>query len=379
MARKNPKSPFDAILGQERVCSYLSTAVRDGMVSHAYLFLGKPGSGKMDTAVAFAKTLLCENGGCDACATCVSISRKSHPDVHYLEPKGKEGYLVAQIRELIHDVGLAPVRAQRKVYIFDRADRFNDASANAFLKMLEEPPENVVFILLARSRKSVLPTVLSRCTVLPFRTIPVDEAAAMLMRETGSPIEDCTIAIAASQGSLVRARDYLLTPRRRQMRKQMLEILDRLPDSDDLDVLNDASDLLLAAKGMLGDVRAEQEEQLEESRDWLSRGALKELEQQQKNEISQKELQELRELEALVQSWLRDLLLMLTGQEGLIVNKDDIASLRRISARISPEGVSRAIRTTRETMEPISYNVSPELCIENMLFSIREVLACTKS
>ena len=83
---------------QPRVRDFLSHAVTTGRVSHAYLFVGAPGSGKLDAAWALAQALLCENDGCGACDACVRVARHTHPDVHVYEPESATGYLIAQVR-----------------------------------------------------------------------------------------------------------------------------------------------------------------------------------------------------------------------------------------------------------------------------------------
>ena len=121
---------------QPRVRAYLQRAVESHRTSHAYLFLGAPGSGKLDAAWALAQALICENGGCGACEACVRVARRTHPDVRLLTPESATGYLIAQIRDLIEEVSLAPVRASRKVYILDRADQLRANTANALLNTL---------------------------------------------------------------------------------------------------------------------------------------------------------------------------------------------------------------------------------------------------
>ena len=136
---------------QERVRDFLTNAVASGRASHAYLFLGAPGAGKLDAAWALAQAFLCEQDGCGSCDSCVRVARHTHPDVHYYTPESATGYLIAQTRELLDDVPLAPIRAKAKVYIIDRAEQLRANTANALLKTLEEPPEGVMFILLGTS------------------------------------------------------------------------------------------------------------------------------------------------------------------------------------------------------------------------------------
>lgn len=117
------------------------------------------------------QAFLCEQGGCGACDGCVRVARHTHPDVHYYTPESATGYLIAQTRELLDDVPLAPIRAKAKVYIVDRAEQLRANTANALLKTLEEPPEGVMFILLGTSADVMLPTIVSRCQCVPFRLV----------------------------------------------------------------------------------------------------------------------------------------------------------------------------------------------------------------
>ena len=162
---------------QERVRDFLTNAVASGRASHAYRFLGAPGAGKLDAAWALAQAFLCEQDGCGSCDSCVRIARHTHPDVHYYTPESATGYLIAQTRELLDDVPLAPIRAKAKVYIIDRAVQLRANTANALLKTLEEPPEGVMFILLGTSADVMLPTIVSRCQCVPFRLVSPAVAA----------------------------------------------------------------------------------------------------------------------------------------------------------------------------------------------------------
>ncbi|MFR9168998.1 MAG: ATP-binding protein [Gordonibacter urolithinfaciens] len=168
---------FENILGQPQVREFLRASVASERVTHAYLFTGPAGSNKTMAAYALAQALLCpkgphgpRGGECGACDTCRRVKRKKHPDVRYFAPEGAGGYLVDQIRDIAADTVLAPIQADRKIYILDRVDLLGVQAANAFLKTLEEPPSDVVLILLGRTRESVLPTILSRCQVVPFAT-----------------------------------------------------------------------------------------------------------------------------------------------------------------------------------------------------------------
>ena len=110
-----PNSLLSQLDMQPRVRSFLARALEQGRTSHAYLFLGAPGSGKLDAAWALAQALICDDGGCGTCDHCVRVARRTHPDVHLFTPESATGYLIAQTRELLEDVALAPIRAKAKV------------------------------------------------------------------------------------------------------------------------------------------------------------------------------------------------------------------------------------------------------------------------
>ena len=124
-------------------------------MSHAYLFVGAPGSGKIAAAEAVAKSIVCPHGGDGTCEDCIRVSHHTHPDVHWYKPQSASGYLIGQVREIISDVMLAPIKAQNKVYVLDRADLLRTEAANALLKTIEEPPRDAIFILCARSTSTV--------------------------------------------------------------------------------------------------------------------------------------------------------------------------------------------------------------------------------
>ena len=181
-------------------------------VSHAYLFVGPPGAGKKSAARAFACALFCDDGGCGTCGACARVKRGTHPDVHVDQPEGAAGYLGEQVREIIHDVSLSPIEGPRKLYIMEGADVFNETAANALLKTLEEPPGDVVFVLLAHSLEPVPPTIVSRCQIVRFRRLPPSEAVALLSSQTGAEADEAAAALAAA-GGVVRVRATSSRPR----------------------------------------------------------------------------------------------------------------------------------------------------------------------
>lgn len=365
---------FDHIYGQPRVRDFLRTCVASDRVTHAYLFTGPAGSNKTQAAYALASALVCESGGCASCDTCKRVNKRKHPDVRYFAPEGAGGYLVEQVREIVADTELAPIQASCKVYILDRADLLGVSAANAFLKTLEEPPDDVVIILLGRTRESVLPTIVSRCSVVPFRHIPASEAAAIIAQRTGAALELSKIAIEACGGSITRSMEFLKSNERLAFRSRVLEMLGRLESSDPWDVVNMASELVVLAKAPLDSVRVVQEQQLAEQADFIGRSALKQLEAKNKRELSAKSAESFRQVTAITASFLRDVLAVCAGTPELVINYDARASIDEAAARTDEARVAKALVAVHTCNEAISYNVSPETCLDALLFEIGEAL-----
>lgn len=377
--RLAPNSLLAKLDTQPRVREFLVRAVSSGRASHAYLFVGSPGSGKLDAAWALAQALLCGHdevpGACAACDDCARVARRTHPDVHYFAPESATGYLIAQTRDMLEDVALAPIRAKAKVYIIDRAEQLRANTANALLKTLEEPPEGVTFILLGSSSDVMLPTIVSRCQCVPFRPLSVEEAAESVERATGLPAGKCRMAVAVA-GSPARAIEFLKSADRQAARRAMVRAVDSLARADEADILASAKELMGAVKAPLADVASTQKAVLEQNQDYLTRGALKQLEDRNKRELNARERSGIMEALASARSLLRDVLLQVEGAQEDPVNEDVPDVVDRMARRASTAGVARALDAVSTAEAHIARNVTPQLAIEVMLFDIRKALKC---
>ncbi|MBE6031206.1 MAG: DNA polymerase III subunit gamma/tau [Clostridiales bacterium] len=164
---------FDEILGQEHIIRILKNQIATDSVSHAYLFCGTRGTGKTTTARILAKGLNCLSDGdrpCGTCDNCRAIKDGNFMDVIELDAASNNG--VDNIRELRESVKYPPVVGRKKIYIIDEVHMLSTGAFNALLKTLEEPPENVVFILATTEPQKLPATILSRCMRLDFRRVP---------------------------------------------------------------------------------------------------------------------------------------------------------------------------------------------------------------
>jgi DNA polymerase III subunit gamma/tau len=182
--RRHRPRTFAEVVGQEPVVRTLSNAVTRGKVHHAYLFVGSRGTGKTSMAKILAACVNCERGPtvepCGECESCVSIARASSLDV--IEMDAASNNSVDDIRELRESVAFAPVSGRRKVYILDEAHMLSTAAWNAFLKTLEEPPPNTVFVLATTEAGKVPATVVDRCHRFDFHRPTVEQIASVIRR-----------------------------------------------------------------------------------------------------------------------------------------------------------------------------------------------------
>jgi DNA polymerase-3 subunit gamma/tau len=165
---------FDGILGQEHIVKILQNQIKTKTTSHAYLFCGTRGTGKTSTARILAKAMNClaEEGErpCGVCANCMSIKDGALMDVIEIDAASNNG--VDNIRELRESVKYPPAAGRCKVYIIDEVHMLSTGAFNALLKTLEEPPENVMFILATTEVQKLPATILSRCLRLDFKRVP---------------------------------------------------------------------------------------------------------------------------------------------------------------------------------------------------------------
>lgn len=177
--RKYRSQTFAEVVGQEHVTATLQKAVVEGRISHAYLFSGPRGTGKTSTARILAKSLNCEKGPaaepCNKCTPCLEITEGTSLDVVEIDAASHGS--VDDARDLREKVAYAPVGGRWKVYIIDECHMLSPAANNAMLKVLEEPPEHVVFVFATTEPQKVLATLLDRCQRYEFRAISSADVA----------------------------------------------------------------------------------------------------------------------------------------------------------------------------------------------------------
>ncbi len=388
-------SVFDALVGQEAVVTQLQTAavaaaeaVAGGSgagMTHAWLFTGPPGSGRSVAARAFAAALQCPDLGCGRCSACLQALGGSHPDVAILVPEGLH-LLIEQARDIIARSARAPTRGRWQVTLVEDADRMEERTSNTLLKAVEEPPPHSVLLLCAPSAEDLLPTIRSRCRLVPLRTPRAAAVAAILVQRDGADQAIAAFAARAAQGHIGRARRLATDEAARSERRSVLA----LPRS-----LGSVGAALAAAKELV-DAAKEESDKVAGTRDAAEKealstalgggatgkgytgrapkggaGALKDLEKRQKARGTRTQRDALDRALIDLAAFYRDVLSLQLGA-GVALVHGDLSEQAAAAARTSTaEATLRRIDAVLACRVAIDGNVAVLLAVEAMALRLR--------
>jgi len=247
---------FKDVIGQEEVKSKLILSVQENRVPHAQLFLGPEGNGKLPLALAYAQYILCPHrtatDSCGVCPSCQKISKLTHPDLHFVMPTATtksvksypesdlflnewrdyvlqhEGYVdtsswysflgvenkqgaiyVRDAATLLRKLNFKAFEGDYKIAIIWMAEKLRVDTANKLLKLLEEPPEKTLFILIAEDQEELLATIRSRTSLVKVPRLKPEEIHEALMRRMGSSAQQASDAAMIADGSWLKAKEYV--------------------------------------------------------------------------------------------------------------------------------------------------------------------------
>jgi DNA polymerase-3 subunit delta' len=379
-------SVFDNLIDQEHVISILRDAVsaasdstnQSQEMTHAWLFTGPPGSGRSNTALAFAAALVCKSGGCNECTDCKTAITGSHADVELIKTEGLS-IKIDEVRELITRASWSPAVGNYRVVVIEDADRLTESAANALLKAIEEPGLRTVWLLCAPSSTDVLPTIRSRTRSLVLRTPSITAVAELLEKEKFSPAM-ADFAARASQGHIGRARHLAKSEEARTRRQAILKISL---------IITDIASAFKAAQVLVEAAKAEAEEEAER-RDDAEISALKEAWGQQGSKLTQGGSKAVKELEKeqksrttrMVRDYLdralldiatlyRDILLIQSNSLDSIINTDLISEITKIAESTTPEATLTKLEAIMSARTNLSHNAAPLLTIEALMVLLK--------
>ncbi len=201
-----------SIVGNDKLCTVVENFITEKRIPHAIIIEGDYGTGKHTLAKYLSTAIVCDsdNAPCFNCNQCHLAGIQSHPDITVVAPlDGKKSISIEQIRELREETIIKPHQAQKRVFVIDCADTMNPYAQNALLKVLEEPPQTVMFILITESKSALLSTIISRCVILTLNTPEFSVAFDYIKSKTDFKAELIKEALDAEKNNIGRALNSL--------------------------------------------------------------------------------------------------------------------------------------------------------------------------
>ena len=322
--------------GHELAVRTFEAALKSSRLHHAYLLSGPAHVGKTTLATQLAQAVNCTGSDppCGACEPCVRVGAGSHADVSTIEvdPDATEGahtvISIDAVKDIIASAHLRPYEGRTRVYIVQGADRLSQDAANALLKVLEEPPPDVLLLLLTDNADGVLPTIRSRCQLVELRPLPVARVAELLRDEHGAGEEQAEMLARLSRGCVGWAIEASADE---SVLAEMHQRIERIA------VVVEGG---LEARFAYADALARRYQ--------LDRAAGRE------------------EL-FLLMRWLRDVLLIQQDQGARIVNLSWRSTLERQASSLTSAQVTRVLRAITETVGALERNANPRLALEALM------------
>ncbi|RCW41447.1 DNA polymerase III subunit delta' [Paenibacillus prosopidis] len=322
---------LEQVAGQWKAQRILRHALQSGKISHAYLFNGPSGTGRMAMAREFAKALFCTAGGFDACGECLECRKFEHgnqTDLTMIAPDG-QSIKIDQIRDLQRDFSYRNSGTKRKVYMIEQADKMTMQAANSLLKFLEEPLSPVVAILLTDNGQAVLPTIRSRTQWVPFLPMSPESMLQTLIVE-GAPATLARTAVQLTSG-LDGARQFLQQNQFAEIRNLVIQL--------GKESLTRFTAAMITAQQQLFKTDLVEHTQL---------------------------------LLSLLVIWFKDLIQFQAGRQDNIVFIDQLEWISKHAFNRSFAGWVSCIEHTLEASKRMRANVTPQLAFEQLLVNLQE-------
>ena len=374
---------WDELVGQQRAVAVLQRAVSRGShaMTHSWLFVGPPGSGRSNAARAFAAALQCPRGGCGECNDCRTSLSGAHPDVTLLRTE-QLSIGVDEVRSLVGRANMSPVGGRHQVVVVEDADRITERGADALLKALEEPAPRTVWLLCAPSADDVIVTIRSRCRELRLVTPDQEAVTELLVRRDGISPALASHCARVAQGHIGRARMLARSDAARIRRREILTLPSRLHTltdcltaADNL-VKSSAEEAVLATQ----DLDAKELVELQQALGVGTRGAkprnaqaaIRDLEEQQKMRAKRMQRDALDRVLTELTGYFRDVLAAQSGPDVPLINQDLADEIQPLAKRSTGEQAIRALDAILEARTALEGNVAPLLAMESLMVSIAQ-------
>jgi DNA polymerase-3 subunit delta' len=349
---------FDSIIGHNAAKKVLAQSVRQGMPSHALIIAGLKSVGKLTLAMEYSKALSCEDqidgNACDKCAVCRAIEHGNFPDIRVYPPDKMNTTSINSMREMRDISSFRPMRGKWKINIIEQADTLNEESANCILKLLEEPPDYVINILLYRNEAAALSTIRSRCRMLRVFQVPAVELIDRLIEDFNADQEHAEFLASYTQGCPGLAISLLNDTQFQKDRDAIAQIASDVPKIGARAYLRLAENLRTG--GVSGDSSDDSDDQ--DSEDAPTK---KKAKPSARNSV-------MASMDTLL-IWYRDLLAAkLQGEEASLVNSDRRQEIvRQASLYPNAESLQVILKSILSTRRSILGNANAQIQTEALL------------
>ncbi len=325
---------FNNVVGHEKIIEHFQNAVRLDKISHAYILSGEDGAGKSLLAHLFSMTLQCEKKGispCGECTLCRQAESHNQPDIIWVTHEKPGSIGVEDIRaQVVGDMQMKPYHSPYKIYIIDEAEKLTVQAQNTLLKTIEEPPEYGIVIFLTTNADGFLPTILSRCVVLQLKPATNEAVARYLVETVQIPDYKARLCAAFAQGNVGKAVRYASKESFDEMRQHVFQLLKNISDMQESRIYETVGELTAYKENI---------------NDYLD----------------------------LMLLWFRDVLIFkVTKDANSMVLREELAGISGRAARSSYEGLEEIIVAIDRARTRLRANVSFELVMELLLFTIKE-------
>lgn len=378
-------SVFEKLIGQQHIVDQLTQAIEAAKndtssqaMTHSWLFVGPPGSGRSNAAVAFASALVCKKGGCGNCTDCETVITTTHVDVERFNPTGLS-IKAEEVRELIARSSWSPSVGSWRIVIIEDADRLTETAANALLKTIEEPELHTAWLLCAPSLSDVPITIRSRCRYVQLRTPSTNAVEEFLLQQAKVDAKTAEFAAKVSQGHVGRARFIATNIDAQTRRKKILSLPLLLSDIDSC--FKAAQKLLNIAENQAEVENSERNEkelkQLQEAYQGTGRGlisggakAIKDLEKEQKSSATRAVRDNLDSALLDMATLYRDVLvLQLNSKE--VLNIDLLPELSNYARTTSASRSLAQIEAILNARTNLSRNAAPLATLEALFCALK--------
>ena len=378
-------SVFDSLIGQDHIVDQLSNAVKVAKVgedsqamTHSWLFVGPPGSGRSNAAIAFAAALVCRESGCGKCIDCTTVLSSTHIDVERFNPTGLS-IKAEEVRELISRSSWSPSVGGWRIVVIEDSDRLTETAANALLKTIEEPESHTVWLLCAPTLTDVPVTIRSRCRHVQLRTPSTASVEEFLLNQTQVDEKTARFASRVSQGHIGRARFIATNIEAQSRRKEIFTLPLSLRDIESCfkaaqKLLNLAED---QAEKENSDRDAAELKQLQDAFQGTGRGlisggakAIKDLEKEQKSSATRSIRDNIDGALLDLSTFYRDVLVLQSnGAEILNIDlEDEIANYARTT---QPKRTIEQIDAILTARANLSRNSAPLATLEALFCALK--------